>query len=389
MITGKAITKENQDALHEQLQFINIFLGVFALIALVVGSFIIYNTFSIVVAQRTREMALLRAIGASRAPGAAPGARRVGASSALIASIDRRSSRASLLAIGLKAAMSAIGFDLPGSASSSRASAIVIGLHRRHRHHRRSRRSCPRWQAARVPPDRGDARRRRSSARPDAALRLGIGVALLALGVVAAVRRRFRQRRQRHRVRRPRRALVFVGVVRARPAVRARSRAWRSARRSRDQGHHRHARPRERGPQPEAHRDDRDRADHRRRARRVHHDLRGVGQGVGEPRDRPAVQDRLHHHGRAAASAPAVSVPTSAEQIARAAGDPGVDRVARRQRRDRRQPHVPHRGRPDARRRSSFDFTDVAGHVDLARTTTASRSRRRRPTTTTGSSATP
>ena len=38
----------------------------FALIALFVGSFIIYNTFSIIVAQRTREMALLRALGAGR-----------------------------------------------------------------------------------------------------------------------------------------------------------------------------------------------------------------------------------------------------------------------------------------------------------------------------------
>ena len=38
----------------------------FAVIALFVGSFIIYNTFSILVAQRAREMALLRAIGASR-----------------------------------------------------------------------------------------------------------------------------------------------------------------------------------------------------------------------------------------------------------------------------------------------------------------------------------
>ena len=46
--------------------FFNTFLLVFALIALFVGSFIIYNSFSILVAQRGREMALLRAIGASR-----------------------------------------------------------------------------------------------------------------------------------------------------------------------------------------------------------------------------------------------------------------------------------------------------------------------------------
>ena len=46
--------------------FFNTFLLTFALIALFVGSFIIYNSFSILVAQRSRDMALLRAIGASR-----------------------------------------------------------------------------------------------------------------------------------------------------------------------------------------------------------------------------------------------------------------------------------------------------------------------------------
>ena len=41
------------------------FMLVFAGIAMFVGAFIINNTFSIIVAQRTREMAMLRAIGAS------------------------------------------------------------------------------------------------------------------------------------------------------------------------------------------------------------------------------------------------------------------------------------------------------------------------------------
>ena len=49
----------------EALQFFNIFLLVFAGIALFVGTFIILNTFSMLVAQRTRELALLRALGAS------------------------------------------------------------------------------------------------------------------------------------------------------------------------------------------------------------------------------------------------------------------------------------------------------------------------------------
>ena len=55
--------------MHEQLGFIDIFryiLLAFGGVALLVGAFIIFNTFSITVAQRTRELALLRCLGATR-----------------------------------------------------------------------------------------------------------------------------------------------------------------------------------------------------------------------------------------------------------------------------------------------------------------------------------
>jgi putative ABC transport system permease protein len=65
-VTGATVTEENQDAMREGLSFFNTFMLVFALVAVLVGGFIIFNTFSITVAQRTRENALLRAIGASR-----------------------------------------------------------------------------------------------------------------------------------------------------------------------------------------------------------------------------------------------------------------------------------------------------------------------------------
>ena len=65
-ITGAEFTEESQDAFQKLIAIFNTFLLIFALIALFVGSFIIYNTFSIIVAQRTRELALLRAVGASR-----------------------------------------------------------------------------------------------------------------------------------------------------------------------------------------------------------------------------------------------------------------------------------------------------------------------------------
>ncbi|MDO8392106.1 MAG: FtsX-like permease family protein [Actinomycetota bacterium] len=66
-LTGGEIIAEAQDAVASTLSIITVFLTVFALISLFVGSFIIYNVFSISAAQRTQENALLRAIGASRA----------------------------------------------------------------------------------------------------------------------------------------------------------------------------------------------------------------------------------------------------------------------------------------------------------------------------------
>jgi putative ABC transport system permease protein len=65
-VTGDEEADESASDLLEAISFITTFLLVFAAIALVVGSFLIVNTFSILVAQRSRELALLRALGASR-----------------------------------------------------------------------------------------------------------------------------------------------------------------------------------------------------------------------------------------------------------------------------------------------------------------------------------
>ena len=65
--TAQEQADEQAAALEEGLSFITVLLTAFAGIALFVGSFIILNTFSMLVAQRTRELALLRALGAGRA----------------------------------------------------------------------------------------------------------------------------------------------------------------------------------------------------------------------------------------------------------------------------------------------------------------------------------
>jgi putative ABC transport system permease protein len=64
--TGAQQAAKNTLDLEHNLSFIRTFLLVFAYVALVVGAFIIFNTFSITVAQRTREFGLLRTLGGSR-----------------------------------------------------------------------------------------------------------------------------------------------------------------------------------------------------------------------------------------------------------------------------------------------------------------------------------
>lgn len=64
--TGKEAGKEIADQINKGVGQFTSFISIFGYIALFVGSFIIVNTFGILVAQRTRELALLRALGASR-----------------------------------------------------------------------------------------------------------------------------------------------------------------------------------------------------------------------------------------------------------------------------------------------------------------------------------
>ena len=110
-ITGAALIKEMQDQFAKVLAFFNTFLLIFAVVALLVGAFMIFNTFSITVAQRTRENGLLRALGASK--------RQVLGSVLLeavvvgiIASVIGLAAGVAV-AIGLKAVLSALGFGQP------------------------------------------------------------------------------------------------------------------------------------------------------------------------------------------------------------------------------------------------------------------------------------
>ena len=111
-ITGTALNAESKKQFEDALGFISTFLLVFAGVSLFVGGFIIANTFSMLVAQRTRELALLRAIGASRGQvlrvvlGEAAVLGLVGSLLGLGVGV--------LLAAALKALFAAIGLDISG-----------------------------------------------------------------------------------------------------------------------------------------------------------------------------------------------------------------------------------------------------------------------------------
>ena len=110
-VTGQALTKELEDAFQTVTSFVSAFLLIFAVIALLVGAFMIFNTFLITVTQRTREHGLLRALGASRRQVLASvmvEAVAVGIIAALIGLAAGVG-----VAAGLKALLGGLGFGLP------------------------------------------------------------------------------------------------------------------------------------------------------------------------------------------------------------------------------------------------------------------------------------
>ncbi|MBB5935380.1 FtsX-like permease family protein [Streptomyces zagrosensis] len=111
-ITGQESAEENLDQISGAfLTMFTALLLVFAGVALLVATFSIHNTFAIVVAQRTRENALLRALGAARRQvmaGALTEAAVVGVAASLAGLLGGIG-----LAAGLQALFRAVGFPFP------------------------------------------------------------------------------------------------------------------------------------------------------------------------------------------------------------------------------------------------------------------------------------
>ena len=119
---GAADSKETNDG----LAIIKYFLLAFAAISLIVGSFVIFNTLSMTVAQRVRELATLRTLGASRKQ-----VRRSvlleGFITGLVAAIIGLFC-GFLLAKGLNAFFKAVGVDLPTKGTVLQTRTVVVSL---------------------------------------------------------------------------------------------------------------------------------------------------------------------------------------------------------------------------------------------------------------------
>lgn len=182
-VTGDDAAEEAAGPLLQGIDFLTTFLLIFAGIALVVSSYIIVNTFSILVAQRSRELALLRALGASK--------RQVIRSVQLEAfAVGVLGSALGLglgvvLAIGLRAFVATIGLDVvsqplifaPRTPLAAFATGIVVTMVAAWLPARRTGRIAP------VQALRDDIALPESSVRR----RLLLGLALIGTGVPLAV----------------------------------------------------------------------------------------------------------------------------------------------------------------------------------------------------------
>ena len=126
VVSGRAIVDELTSAIDRGVSFLSTLLLIFAFVALFVGAFTIFNTFSITVGQRTRELALLRVVGASR--------RQVFGS--VVAEAALTGLAASLIGLGvgvlaangLRALLGAFGVSLPSASLVFEARTPLVAL---------------------------------------------------------------------------------------------------------------------------------------------------------------------------------------------------------------------------------------------------------------------
>jgi putative ABC transport system permease protein len=124
--TAQENSERGSDEVREALGFLETMLLVFAFVAIFVGAFLIFNTFSITVAQRIAEFGMLRTLGASRGQilrSVVSEATVIGLLGALLGIAG-----GFLIAILLKALFQAIGADLPTTDLVLKSRTVIVSL---------------------------------------------------------------------------------------------------------------------------------------------------------------------------------------------------------------------------------------------------------------------
>ena len=130
VVANEELVEEQADLFDEFIGFFEYFMLGFAVVILVVSAFIIYNTFTILVSQRTRELGLLRAMGAS---GRQVTAIVVGEAVAVgVVASAAGLGLGVLISIGIRALISSFGAGLPDApivvGANSILAAVLVGV---------------------------------------------------------------------------------------------------------------------------------------------------------------------------------------------------------------------------------------------------------------------
>jgi putative ABC transport system permease protein len=124
--TGTQAAERQSQDIKDDLQFFRVVLLVFGGIALLVGSFLIFNTFSITVAQRIRELGMLRTLGATRGQilrGMVLEAALIGVLGSLLGVLAGIG-----FAGGLNAVFKSFGIDLPNTGTVIAGRTVILSL---------------------------------------------------------------------------------------------------------------------------------------------------------------------------------------------------------------------------------------------------------------------
>ena len=125
-LTGEQVAADGTAAVRDSMGVFTTVLLVFAGVSVLVGSFVIWNTFNVLVAQRRREVALLRAVGATRRQvltGVLVEAAVIGLVAGGLGLL-----LGVALAAGIRALLEVIGVELPTTTPAVETRTLVAGL---------------------------------------------------------------------------------------------------------------------------------------------------------------------------------------------------------------------------------------------------------------------